>query len=428
MGSAASSERRIALVDVNNFYASCETVFNPKLRGKPVVVLSNNDGCVVARSAEAKALNIKMAQPWHQVDPTVQRQTAVFSSNYTLYADISNRVMTILGDMAPSQEVYSIDESFLELTGIRELRQHAHAIRQRVSQWTGLTVCVGVGTTKTRAKLANYVAKKSPEHAGVFNLETLSAIDQSALLAKIPVGDVWGIGFRTERRLVQMGIRTAADLRRSRPKQLRQQFGVVAERIVAELNGEVCTELEISPPAKQQIRLSRSFGAAVSELPLLKEAMLAFVSIAAEKLRRQNSFTSTLQVFVCTNVFRPDKPQHSTGFTLKLPYAMDDTAMLAKFAVRALEHLYKPGYEYKKAGVNLMSLSPRGNAQLELFTNDRIAKRGDQLSTAMDNINRRFGRESICLGRLSGPRPWSMNQTRLSPAYTTNMNQLLLAR
>lgn len=428
MGSAAGSERRIALVDVNNFYASCETIFNPTLRGKPVVVLSNNDGCVVARSAAAKALNIKMAQPWHQVDPAVQRQTVVFSSNYTLYADLSNRVMTILSDMAPSQEVYSIDESFLDLTGIRDLQQHAQAIRQRVDQWTGLAVCVGIGSTKTRAKLANHVAKKSPDCLGVFDLETLGPLDQSALLTKIPVGEVWGIGFRTERRLLQMGIQTVADLKNYSPKHLRQQFGVVVERIVAELNGEVCTDLEISPPAKQQIRSSRSFGRAVTELSVLKEAMLAFVSIAAEKLRRQNSLTSTLQVFVCTNVFRPDKPQHSNGFTLKLPYATDETAMLGKFAIRTLEQLYKPGYEYKKAGVNFMNLSSRDSAQLDLFASVEVVERGDRLSSTMDTINQRFGRESICLGRVSGTRSWSMNQARLSPCYTTNKNQLLLVR
>ncbi|ORE88779.1 UMUC domain-containing protein DNA-repair protein [Oceanococcus atlanticus] len=427
MGSAASS-KRIALVDVNNFYASCETVFDPTLRGRSVVVLSNNDGCVVARSAEAKSAGIKMAQPWHQVAPSIQRRTQVFSSNYALYADMSNRVMTILGDLAPSQEVYSIDESFLDLTGIPNLARHATGIGQRVGQWTGLSVCVGIGSTKTRAKLANYVAKKAPEYDGIFNLEDWTDHDQTAVLTRIPVGEVWGIGFRTQRRLTAMGIRTVADLQSADPKHLRQLFGVVIERVVAELNGDACMDLEQAPPPKKQIRSSRSFGKPVTDLSSLKEAMLAFVSIAAEKLRRQGSLASTMQVFICTNVFKAEAPQYSTGYTLKLPYAMDDTVMLARFAIRTLEHLYKPGFEYKKAGVNLMNLTPRENTQFGLFTNDDAVQRADKLSGTMDAINQRFGREALCLGRLAGKRRWSMNQSRLSRSYTTNSKELILAR
>lgn len=427
MASAVNSERRIALVDVNNFYASCETVFNPKLRGQAVVVLSNNDGCVVARSAEAKALKIKMAQPWHQVPKFIQNRTTVFSSNYALYADMSNRVMTILGDMAPRQEIYSIDESFLDLTGLCDLDARANRIRERVGQWTGLAVCVGIGSTKTRAKLANHIAKKSTFYAGVTNLEALSSADQSQLLQSIPVGDVWGIGFQTERKLVQMGIKTAESLRVADGKRLRHIFGVVVERIVAELNGTSCDELEVVAPARQQIRSSRSFGRPVTELSMLIEAVLAFISIAAEKLRRQGSVASTLQVFICTNIFKPETAQRSVGYTLKLPYATDDTVVLGRLAARVLKQLYAPGFQYKKAGINLMELSPKGSGQMQLLTNADGMAEGDRLSEALDAINRRFGRDTVSLGRIPGNREWSMNQSRLSQHYTTKIDQLLRA-
>lgn len=423
---SGTSKPRIALVDVNNFYASCETVFDPKLFGTPVVVLSNNDGCVVARSAEAKQLGIKMAQPWHQVDHAIQRKTTVFSSNYALYADMSNRVMSILGQMAPNQEIYSIDESFLDLTGISNLHGHAVGIRERVLQWTGLTVCVGIGSTKTRSKLANHIAKNAFQSDGVCDLEALSSIQQQALLDRIPVGDVWGIGHKTQDALAALGIRSAAQLRQAPPKRLRQQFGVVVERIIAELNGEACLDLECVTPPKQKIRSSRSFGKAAADLSTLKEALLSFVEIAAAKLRAQHHLAGAIQVFVATNVFKPDQPQYSSGCTVNLPYATDDTTFMAKFAVRMLEQLYRPGFDYKKAGINLINLTPKGTAQLSLFTDSFALERSSRLNKTLDLVNNRFGREAICLGRVPGRRTWSMNQTRLSPQYTTNKDHFLV--
>lgn len=425
---ADAAKRRIALVDVNNFYASCETVFDPTLRGKSVVVLSNNDGCVVARSQQAKQLKIKMAQPWHQVPKQVQRQTTVFSSNYALYADMSNRVMALLSDMAPCQEVYSIDESFLDLTGIPHLHQHAKHIRERVGRWTGLSVCVGIGCTKTRAKLANHVAKTQRTFEGVFDLETLDAAQEQELLVNMPVNEVWGIGHRTTQSLRAHGITTVAALQHANPKRLREHYGVVIERVIAELNGQPCLDLEPQAPDRQQIRSSRSFGRSVAELSMLKEALLAFVSVAAEKLRKQGSVAGALQVFVATNVFKPEQPQYARAYTVKLPIAMDDTMMLARYGVRALEQLFRPGYQYKKCGVNLMELSEKSTAQLSLFADTATAERQDKISNALDAINQKFGREAACLGRVTGPRVWSMNQSRLSPQYTTDERQLLVVR
>lgn len=420
--------RRIALVDVNNFYASCETVFDPTLRGKSVVVLSNNDGCVVARSAEAKAFNIKMAQPWHEVPKRVQAQTVAYSSNYTLYADMSQRVMSILREMAPHQEVYSIDECFLDLTGIRNLREHGLEIRHRVGQWTGLTVCVGIGSTKTRAKLANQIAKKHPEFGGVFDLEAIDADEERRWLQRLPVDEVWGVGRRLSQHLMQMGIRSVWDLRTAPAKALRDRFNVVVERIIAELNGESCLELEMLTPPRQQIRSSRSFGKTVTELDQLKEAVVSYVARAAEKLRSQQSTAKALNVFVATNVFKPDQPQYSNSVTIKLPFATDDTLTLGQFAVAGIEALYRPGFQYKKAGVNLMQLEPKATGQITLFEDPDQLERRDRLNAVFDQINRKYGRDTMTLARISGKRAWSMKRARLSPAYTTALRELTVVR
>ncbi len=425
---SGSSDRRIALVDVNNFYASCETVFDPGLRGRPVVVLSNNDGCVVARSAAAKAMKIKMAQPWHEVPPAVRKQTVAFSSNYTLYADMSQRVMKILREMAPHQEVYSIDESFLDLTGIPKLDAHGRQIRQRIAQWTGLTVCVGIGNTKTRAKLANYIAKKHPGFDGVFDLEALTQAEEGAWLDRIPVAEVWGVGARLTQQLNRLNIHTVQDLKTAPSKALREHFNVVVERIVAELNGVSCLELEMLTPPRQQIRSSRSFGAKVTESDQLKEAVVSYVARAAEKLRAQMSTASALNVFVATNIFKPAQPQYSNSLTIKLPFATDDTLTLAKFAVAGIDALYRPGYTYKKAGVNLMQLESKATGQISLFEDQAKLERRDRLNEALDHINRKFGRHALCLGRAAGGKAWHMKRARLSPAYTTSLSELLVLR
>lgn len=421
------NEQRIALVDCNAFYVSCETVFNPKLRGKSVVVLSNNDGCVVARSPEAKSLKIKMAQPWHQVPRSVREQSIAYSSNYTLYADMSNRVMTILRDMAPRQEVYSIDECFLDLTGIRNLKEHGQDIRQRAAQWTGLPVCVGIGSTKTRAKLANQVAKRYPQFSGVFDLEALPDDRQTRLFAGLPVDEVWGIGHRTAEKLSRMSIETVAQLRDCDPKRIRQAFSVVVERTVAELNGTACQDLEAVTPPRQQIRTSRTFGKSVYDLPSLKSAVLAYVSRAAEKLRRQGSTTHAINVFVTTNVFKPELPQYTNSLTVKLPTWTDDTLTLAKFAGRSVELLFRPGYEYKKAGVTLMQLEPKASRQMALL-NAPDEERQTRLNGVLDQLNQRFGQDQVRLGCTVSGKAWAMNRSNLSARFTTDVRELIRAK
>lgn len=423
--SCVSSDRRFALADVNNFYASCEAVFDPKLVGKPLVVLSNNDGCVVARSAEAKALGIKMAQPWHLIRLEAERRGVIaYSSNYTLYADMSDRVMTILSDMAPELEVYSIDEAFLDLTGIRNPQQHGLTIRQRVRQWTGLTVCVGVGSTKTRAKLSNHIAKKNPEFGGAFDLEALSRDQQDAWLQRIAVEEVWGVGPRLRERLKAMGIHNVRDLQQTDPKAIRQQFNVVVERVVEELRGISCLDLELLAPPKQQIMCSRSFGRAITDPMELQEAVISYVGRAAEKLRQQYCVARVLHVFAHTNPFKPEQPQYNAALNIKLPIATDDTLMLSRFAGAAAEHIFRPGYAFKKAGTMLMELEPKATRQITLFEDSEQLERRARLNAVLDKANARFGRGSLAVAGAGINKGWRMNRGMLSPPYTTSIQHI----
>ena len=421
--------RRYALVDVNNFYASCEAVFDPRLAGKPVVVLSNNDGCVVARSAEAKALGIRMTQPWHFIRREAERQGVIAcSSNYALYQDMSNRVTDILRAMAPGIEVYSIDESFLDFIGIEAAVALGRQIRQRVRQWTGLTVCVGIGNTKTRAKLANHIAKKYPEHEGVFDLEALPAEQQTEWLQRIDVSEVWGIGRRMAPRLEAIGIRTVLDLRDADPQVLRRRHSVVLARTVEELRGISCLELEAVQPDRAQILCSRSFGRDVESYAELREAVLTYVSRAAEKLRGQASEAGALQVFIRTNPFKPEVPQYANGRTVCLSRSTADTRLLGRTAVHVLQQLYRPGYRYQKAGIMLTELSPAGQRQGSLFETVPEHARTTGLNVALDRINQRFGRGSIVLAGAGISRGWRMRQARVSPQYTTRWEDLPVVR
>ena len=298
--------RAIALIDVNNFYVSCERVFNPKLEGRPVVVLSNNDGCAVARSNEVKVLGVKMGQPWFQLKDLARKHGIVaYSSNYALYADMSNRVMSILAMFSPNQEIYSIDECFLDLSGFRRTNHadYGQRIRKRIKQWTGLPVCVGIGSTKTLAKLANHIAKKNPEFNAVCDLNSLSLEQQADWFQRIEVGEIWGIGRRLAPRLHEIGIKTVLDLKTASPSQLRARFSVVMEKIIREINGTACIELEEINPPKKQIVSSRSFGIPVSDLASLEESVSLYISRAAEKLRRQQSFAGTVHVSIRTSPF-----------------------------------------------------------------------------------------------------------------------------
>lgn len=427
----ASSERprRFGLVDVNNFYCSCEAVFQPRLWGRPTVVLSNNDGCVVARSAEAKAMGLKMGVPWHHIRKQFEDVGGeAFSSNYTLYADMSDRVMRVLADMTPSIEVYSIDECFTHLTGVPDLEALGHSIRSRVKQWTGLPVCVGIGSTKTRAKLANHIAKKRPVYNGVFDLESLSPDLQDELLGQIAVDEVWGIGRALQGRLAELGITTVRDLRDAPAKRLREHSTVTLERTIAELRGISCMPLELVAPNKKQIVSSRSFGRYVRSHDELRQAVLSYASRAAEKLRSQHSITGALRVFIQTNPFKPEKPQYARMASIAFHDATDDTLQLCRAASHALKRIYREGYEFNKAGVMLSDIRPKAQRQVTLFEDTSVLQRRDRLNNVLDRINARYGRDTLAIAGAGIDKAWTMQRSNLTPAYTTDWAAVPRAR
>ena len=431
---AVSLDRPVfALVDCNNFYASCEKLFDPRLKTRPVVVLSNNDGCVVARSAEVKALGIPMGVPWFQLQAQARKHGIVAcSSNYALYADMSNRVVEVLSSFSPKIEVYSIDESFLDFTGFERqgYTSYGAEIRQRVADWLGLAVCVGIGTSKTLAKLANHCAKKS--HAGADGVCDFTVMSEPALVqlfARIVVGEVWGVGRQITARLEAMGIKTVLQLRDANPETIRTRFSVVLERTVRELRGISCLDLQEVDPDKQQIMSSRSFGAVIYELADLEEAVASYIAKAAEKLRAQDSLAGAVQVYFRTNVFKPEVPQYQRAVTVPLPDASSDTRVLTHWALRVLRRIYRPGYGYHKAGVTLMEIVPKANQQFSLFTESGAGDaRAAKLMGALDDINQRYGRGTLRLATEGLDRPWQMRRGNLSPAYTTAWEGLPVVR
>jgi len=421
--------RSIALIDVNNFYVSCERVFNPKLKNKPVVVLSNNDGCAISRSNEAKALGVVMGAPWFKMQDLVKQHDIIgLSSNYALYADMSNRVMTMLNDFSPNQEVYSIDECFLDLTGFnRDLREYGQEMRSRILKWTGLPVCVGVGATKTLAKLANHIAKKQSQFDGVCNLNQLAEDEVNKVFSNIEVGEVWGVGRRLALKLKDLGISTVLDLKQADPEYLRGQFSVVMAKTVSELNGIVCIELEEIAPPRKQILSSRSFGHTVRDFNSLAESITLYMSRAAEKLRKQNSFAGSVHVYIRTSPFKLDEPHYSNGITIPMPSPTDDSRQLVKIALWALKRIYRPGFNYAKAGVMLSEIVPKAGVQNDLFSQSATNLKSEALMSAMDAINRKMGRESIKLAIEGFKRPWKMKQWNKSPNYTTDWREVLIS-
>ncbi len=414
-----------ALVDVNNFYCSCERVFQPKLEHVPMVVLSNNDGCAVARSNEVKALGVKMGTPWFKMkDLARQHGILAFSSNYTLYGDMSNRVVDILRDFSPDMEVYSIDESFLRVERVAHLfggmPLMGMAMRERIKQWTGLPVCVGFGPTKTLAKLANHIAKKNPEFNGVCDLHSLSREERIDWMAKIDVGEVWGVGRRIKQRLNTIGIHSVLDLRNTPPKSLRAQFGVVMERTGEELRGVSCLALE-GIATKKQIMSSRSFGTSVVDVEELQEAIATYISRAAEKLRQQKSVAGAVYVFLETNRFKEAEPQYSNGVTVPLANPTDDTLILVKTAHRALKSIYRAGFQYKKTGTMLTLLSE--HSQGSLFP---APSRG--LMAVMDRINSAMGRDTLKSAATGINHRWVTRSDHRSPRYTTSWDELPVVR
>ena len=424
----SAATRQIALIDVNNFYVSCERVFNPKLKYKPVVVLSNNDGCAVARSNEVKALGIGMGAPWFKFkDLAKQHGIVAMSSNYALYADMSNRVMSILRDFSPQQEVYSIDESFLDLTSFnsKDLIHYGQQMRHRILQWTGLPVCVGIGSTKTLSKLANHCAKKRKEFNSVCNFNTMPLRDLDDLLNQIDVGEIWGVGRKLAPKLQALGFNTVLDLKRASPERLRQQFSVVMEKTIRELNGTVCIEMEEISPAKQQILSSRSFGYPVTDYESLAQSVTLYMSSAAGRCRKQFSFAGSVQVFITTSPFKPDVPFYSNSMTIALPSPTQDTRMLVNAALWGLKQIYRPNYQYVKAGVMLSELVPMEGVQTDLFSQVAASPKSNALMTVMDSINKKMGKEAIKLASEGFARPWKMKQGNKSPSFTSNWEEIL---
>ena len=414
-----------ALIDGNNFYVSCERVFNPGLVGRPVVVLSNNDGCAVSRSNEAKALGVRMGQPWFQMQDLAKRHGIVaLSSNYALYADMSARMMAVLATYAPDQELYSIDECFLGMDGFDRWDRVAHArrMRQQVRQWVGLPVCVGIAESKTLAKLANHAAKKGlAGKEGVCDLATLSQAERSALFSRINVGEVWGIGPRLTQRLAERNITTVEALRTADPKVLRREYSVVVERTVTELNGISCLGLDDVAPHKQEIQSSRSFGTYVRDLGQLEEAVATYIATAAAKLRSQHSLATRVHVYIRTNPFKPDRPQYLQAITVPLTVATDDTLRLTQAALWGLRRIYRPGYDYQKAGITLMELIDAGVTQGDLFCQ---ARDNTRVMQAMDRINRTWGKGTLRSGAEGINKRWQMKRARMSPAFTTRWDQI----
>ena len=414
-----------ALVDCNNFYASCEKLFRPDLKDTPVVVLSNNDGCVVARSREAKLLGIKMGVPVFQIKAEMQRHGILaFSSNYALYADLSSRVMRTLEEMAPRVEVYSIDEAFLDLTGIESaisLVEFGQQVRERIGHWIGITVCVGIAPTKTLAKLANHAAKKYPATQGVVDLTNPDR--QRRLLALVPVDDVWGVGRRLSKRLNALGITTALDLANASPRAIRDQFSVVLERTVRELNGESCIELEEIPPTKKQIVCSRSFGVKVTQFELLREAVCEYATRATEKLRKEQQQAKVMTVFIRTSPFKDNEPQYSNSTSGELLIPSCDTRDFIELANHLLKRIWKDGFRYAKAGVMLSDFYDPGMFQPGLFDDVSTRSNSQQLMSVLDTINQ-SGAGKVFFAGQGTKKDWSMKREHLSPAYTTRWDQL----
>jgi len=420
----------MALVDVNNFYVSCERVFNPKLRGRPVVVLSNNDGCIISRSAEAKALDIPMGAPWFKVRKYAEQEGVLaYSSNYALYADMSNRVMSVLRQFSPSQEVYSIDESFLDLTAFsrRDLTAYAQQLRQTVLRSTGLPVCVGIASSKTLAKLANHCAKQQTSFNGVchFNAMPITSVDD--ILRDIDVSHVWGIGRNLSKQLHATDIHTAYDLKMSNAATMRQRFNVVMEKTVRELNGTPCLALEQVRGPQQQILSTRSFGRVVRDLQSLEEAVTLYTTRAGEKLRQRKLYAGSVYVYIRTSPFRDAQQQYDNNLRLPLHIATNDTLQLVQAALAALRQIYRPGYDYMKAGVSLGELVTAEAQQQDLFQSTATHEKAGRLMHALDTINQKMGRATLKLASegVQRQQPWRMKQALKSPAYTTHWEELL---
>lgn len=416
-----------ALCDVNSFYASCETVFRPDLKGRPVVVLSNNDGCVIARSAEAKPF-VKMGEPFFKQKEMFRRHGIIaFSSNYELYADMSNRVMTTLEELSPRCEIYSIDEAFCDLTGVRncrDLTDFGREIRETVLRRTHLTVGVGIAQTKTLAKLANHAAKQwQRQTGGVVDLSNLER--QRKLMAILPVDEVWGVGRRISKKLEAMGIKTVLQLADTDIRFIRKHFNVVLERTVRELRGEPCLGLEEFAPVKQEIVCSRSFGGRITEYHEMRQAICSYASRAAEKLRGEHQYCRFISAFVKTSPFALNEPYYGNSASVKLLTPTQDSRDIITAATKCLDAVWRDGHRYQKAGVMLGDFYSQGVAQLNLFDDNAPRQNSEKLMEVLDHLNAKDGRGTLYFAGQGIQTAWQMKREMLSPRYTTRYSDLL---
>ncbi|BCX67227.1 translesion error-prone DNA polymerase V subunit UmuC [Pseudomonas izuensis] len=410
------------LIDCNSFYASCERVFRPDLARVPIVVLSNNDGCVIARSYDAKPF-VKMGAPYFQIKHTLKQHGIVaFSSNYALYGDLSERVMTLIESMVPAVEVYSIDEAFVDLMGIADLNALGRRIRSQVLRCTGIPVGVGIAHTKTLAKLANHTAKRlQAQTGGVVNI--CDPFKRDWVLRNTDVSEVWGVGRRMKLHLDAMGIKTAMDLAKTDPWALRKNFSVVIEKTARELAGTPCLELDEPDPPKQEICCSRMFGKRLTELPPIKEAVATYMMRASEKLRAQGSLCKKIRVSIRTGMFNPEEAKFANGVVVDLPYPTDDVRLLTKAAVDALERVYRSGFKYSKAEVLLLNLCQPGEYTDDLFAEFQPAE-ATRVMAVMDQINGRWGRGTLRAASVPSNPAWGMRREMMSQSFTTRLDQL----
>lgn len=425
MQSTHTKSKIFALADVNSMYASCEQVFNPKLRGKPIVVLSNNDGCVIAQSKEAKELlEIYMCRPWFELQKEAARLGVIaLSSNYELYGDMSNRFHETLTHFSPVTEVYSIDEAFMDMTGInKNLTDYGKVIKDTVKQWIGLPICVGFGHSKTLAKLANHIAKKQSQFNGVCDLTTMSESDLNTILEKLPLSKVWGVGSRIEAKLNSLGVDNVLRLKRADPKRIRDEFNVVLERTVMELNGESWLEIEETFKESKQVMSSRSFGKRIDNLQEIEEAISYHAHNASTRLRRQNLYASAVTVFIQNSPHDKD-PYYGPSYTIGLPAPTNNTMQIAKVALWALRKIYKENVYYLKGGIMLSDLVPEGGQQFDVFGFTQPSEKSQLLMEAMDKINKRFP-DKLKLASEGTKKTWVMRRDLKSPNYTTDWNDL----
>ena len=424
-----NNRTKFALVDCNNFYASCERVFEPKLEGRPIVVLSNNDGCIIARSNEAKALGIKMGTPYFKLKNLItQNGVVVKSSNYPLYGDMSSRVMKVIGEYSPVQEVYSIDESFIDLMSLPlNLMDHMHSLRRRVKSWTGIPVCVGVGSTKVLAKLANRIAKNYPRFDGVFDIDDLSYERYCKLLKSVEVGDLWGIGRQSAKKLNRIGIHTSHDFYQSDVGVIETLLGVNGKKIYKELYGSSCIPIEAIPPARQQIVSSRSFGCDLKDFDELNQALTNLTRKAVNKLNNHQLATTTITVFIYTNPHKKDKPCVHLSKTVGMTTAIQDQSQIIPLVAQILRLIYKPGHSFYKGGLVLGNLT-KNYQQQDLFSitqNSQIQTMARQKSNTIRSVNKRFN-ESIKYASELGNNRWLPRADFKSNRYTTSWTELLV--